>query len=68
MISRFVVFRCHGNIDFCKISIIKDISVYTQLVVKILRRFDEGKSTKKSFKNLSYGPQKTVSNHLKRIK
>ena len=34
-------------------------------MVKISRRLDEGKSTKKSFKYLRYGPRKTVSNHLK---
>ena len=34
-------------------------------MVKISRRFDEGKSTKKSCKNLRYGPRTTVSNHLK---
>ena len=33
-------------------------------MMNISRRFDEGKSTKKSFKNLRYGPQKTVSKHL----
>ena len=33
-------------------------------MVKFSRQFDEGKSSKKSFKNLSYGSQKTVSNHL----
>ena len=27
MISRFVVFRCHGNIDFCKITIISNFSL-----------------------------------------
>ena len=34
-------------------------------MVKISRRSDGGKSTKISFKNVRYGSQKTVSNHLK---
>ena len=34
-------------------------------MVKISRRSDGGKSTKMSFKNVRYGSQKTVSNHLK---
>ena len=34
-------------------------------MVKIQRRVHVGKSTKMSFKNLRYGPRKTVSNHLK---
>ena len=25
--ARFVVFRCHGNIDFCKITIIRNFSL-----------------------------------------
>ena len=58
MILGFVVYRCHGNIDFSK------LSVYAQQVVKILRRSDGGKFTKTSFKNVRYGSQKTVSNHL----
>ena len=33
-------------------------------MVRISRLFDEGKSTKKSFKNLRYGPRKSVSKHL----
>ena len=33
-------------------------------MVKISRRSDGGKSTKMSFKNVRYGSQKTVSNHL----
>ena len=37
-------------------------------MVNISRRFEEGKSTKKSFKNLRYDPEKTVSNHMKRLK
>ena len=32
--------------------------------MKISHQFDKGKSSKKSFKNLRYGSQKTVSNHL----
>ena len=43
----------------------QQISVYAQQVVKILRRSDEGKSIKMSFKNVRYSAQKTVSNHLK---
>ena len=43
----------------------KQIPVYAQQVVKILRRSDGGKSTKMSFKNVRYGSQKTVSKHLK---
>ena len=43
----------------------QQISVYAQLVVKILRRSDGGKSSKMSFKNVRYSAQKTVSNHLK---
>ena len=35
--------------------------------MKISRRFDEGKSNKQLFKKLRYGPQKTVSKHLKRF-
>ena len=27
MIARFVVFCCHGNIDFCKITIVINFSV-----------------------------------------
>ena len=34
-------------------------------MVKVSRRSDGGKSTKMSFKNVRYGSQKTVSNHLK---
>ena len=63
MILGFVVYRCHGNIDFSKLSIIP-ILVYAQQVVKISRRSDGGKSTKMSFKNVRYGSQKTVSKHL----
>ena len=37
-------------------------------MVKVSRRSDGGKSTKMSFKNVRYGSQKTVSNHLKSIK
>ena len=40
------------------------MSVYAQQVVKVSRRSDGGKSTKMSFKNVRYGSQKTVSNHL----
>ena len=36
-------------------------------MVKISHRFDEGKSTKKSLKNLRYGPQNTVSKHLLKV-
>ena len=43
----------------------KQILVYAQQVVKILRRSDGGKSIKMSFKNVRYSAQKTVSNHLK---
>ena len=32
--------------------------------MKILRRCNKGKSTKKLFKNLRYGPQKTASKYL----
>ena len=42
----------------------QQISVYAQQVVKVSRRSDGGKSTKMSFKNVRYGSQKTVSNHL----
>ena len=42
----------------------QQISVYVQQVVKVSRRSDGGKSIKISFKNVRYGPQKTVSNHL----
>ena len=42
----------------------QQISVYAQQVVKVSRRSDGGKSTKMSFKNVRYGAQKTVSNHL----
>ena len=63
MISGFVVYRCQGNIDFTKVTIITNFSL-NPVNGKILRRFDEGKSTKNPFKNLRYGPQKTVSKHL----
>ena len=43
----------------------KQIPVYAQQVVKILRRSDGVKSIKMSFKNVRYSAQKTVSNHLK---
>ena len=43
----------------------QQISVYAQQVVKVSRRSDGEKSTKMSFKNVRYGAQKTVSNHLK---
>ena len=42
----------------------QQISVYSQQVVNVSRRSDGGKSTKMSFKNVRYGSQKTVSNHL----
>ena len=64
MIFGIPVYRCHGNIDFLKLSTTTN-SVYAQQVVKILRRSDGGKSIKMSFKNVRYGSQKTVSNHLK---
>ena len=53
MISTFVVFRCHGNIDFCKIMILRNSSLNPE-AVKISSRYVKGKSTKKSFKNLRY--------------
>ena len=43
----------------------QQISVYAQQVVKVSRRSDGGKFIKMSFKNVRYGSQKTVSNHLK---
>ena len=43
----------------------QQILVYAQQLVKVSRRSDGGKSTKMSFKNVRYGSQKTVSNHLK---
>ena len=46
----------------------QQISVYAQQVVKVSRRSDGRKSIKMSFKNVRYGSQKTVSNHLKRVK
>ena len=62
MISGFVAYRRHGNIDFSKIAIIRHFRL--NQVVKISCRFDEEKSTKKLFKNLSCGPQKTKLKHL----
>ena len=46
----------------------QQISVYAQQVVKVSRRSDGGKSTKMSFKNVRYGSQKTVSNHLNQFR
>ena len=63
MISGFVVYRCHGNIDFSKLSITTNFSL-CPVCGEILRRSDGGKSTKMSFENVRYGSQKTVSNHL----
>ena len=54
MTSGFVFCCCHGNIDFSKI-----------LLIPISSQFNEGKFTKKLFKDLRYGPEKTVSKHLK---
>ena len=42
--------------------------VVSIFAVKTSSRFDEGKYTKKSFKNLRYGPQKIVSKHLSKVK
>ena len=63
MIFGFVVYRCHGNIDFLKLSTTTNFSLCP--ASEVSRRSDGGKSTKMSFKNVRYDSQKTVSNHLK---
>ena len=50
---------------FFKIAIITNFSLNLVSGENCSRQFDEGKSTKKSFKNLRHGPQKTVSKDLK---
>ena len=45
MIIGFVVYRCHGNIDFLKLSTTTNFSLYAQQV-------------KMSFKNVRYSAQK----------
>ena len=64
MTSRFVVFRCHGNIDFCKITIIRNINL-KPVSAKISRRFDEGKSTKNCLKILGMALEKLYRITLK---
>ena len=64
MISGFVVYRCHGNIDFSKITIITNFSL-NPVSGENARHFDEGKSLKSRLKIIGMAIKKLSRNSLK---
>ena len=65
MISGFVVYRCHGNIDFSKIATLTNFRLNPVSGRKFHVDLTKESLLKSHLQNHRYGPQKTVPKHRK---